>query len=90
MSVIVRGMKLPHACDACPMFSVPILMCRYTARNINSDNFFCKRDEKCPLIELPEKHGRLIDEDALSSCGYAYGSIKPLIDIAPTIMESEG
>lgn len=53
------------------------------------------------VVELPEKHGRLVDADALiAKCGDWYteegteagfiGTIKMLLEDAPTIVEAEG
>lgn len=47
----------------------------------------------CPLIELPTPHGRLIDADETIRIwdGATFeGSIKPLIDARPTVIEAEG
>lgn len=46
----------------------------------------------CPLIELPP-HGRLIDADELVRIWTGakfYGSIKPIVDARPTVIEAEG
>ena len=58
MSVLIRGMKMPKDCDAC-QFS-----------NINDCKLWMIMDvgeihPECPLLELPEKHGDLIDRDTL-------------------------
>jgi len=64
MSVIVKGMEMPEKCPDC---------------NFESEHGFCLakspdfcgytdelvRPDWCPLVELPEKHGDLIDRDAL-------------------------
>lgn len=87
MSVLIKGMKMPMNCDECPLGEYedsewfvcsPLKMAyRHMAQ--------CDRLDDCPLVELPEKHGRLIDEDAL-----------PLdiewndIEDAPTVIEAEG
>ena len=61
------------------------------------------RQEWCPLVELPEKHGRLIDESTvlemirksmcikdLSFLYHAEKSVVNQIYHAPTIIEAEG
>ena len=50
MSILIKGLKKPVTCDDC---IVPMSKC----------DFLMKRSDECPLIELPEKHGRLIDEN---------------------------
>jgi hypothetical protein len=56
------------------------------------------RPDWCPLVEIPEPHGRLIDGDALQckvdDIGLGYyevlGVTEDTIDSAPTIIEAEG
>ena len=62
MSIIVRGMEMPTDCDECRMqtdegfcSAMPKEFCGYVDGQ--------KHPGWCPLIELPEKHGRLIDEN---------------------------
>ena len=64
MSVIVKGMQMPEKCPDC---------------NFESEHGFCLakspdfcgytddlvRPNWCPLVELPEKHGDLIDRQKL-------------------------
>ena len=65
MSVIIKGMKMPDRCLDCPFM-------------ISRDNDDCilqsgvanelavtwdDLKSGCPLVEIPEKHGRLIDAD---------------------------
>ena len=45
----------------------------------------------CPLVEVPP-HGRLIDADELVRIWTGakfYGSIKPIVDARPTVIEAE-
>lgn len=72
MSVIVKGMEMPEKCQYCCLL-------RYYHENgnvwCNANNALLKqgwyteidikRPETCPLVEIPEKHGRLIDADAM-------------------------
>ena len=47
----------------------------------------------CPLVEIPTPHGRLIDADELVRIWTGakfYGSIKPIVDARPTVIEAEG
>lgn len=48
----------------------------------------------CPLVEIPEKHGRLIDADALEpdadyDDGEYWGYSVAQVCIAPTVIEAE-
>ena len=53
---------------------------------------------KCPLVEVPEPHGRLIDADALQckvdDIGLGYyavlGVTEDTIEMAPTVIGAEG
>ena len=63
MSILIRGMTMPDSCAECNFESSrgycrakPIEFCGHTKDD--------GRPEWCPLVELPEKHGRLIDADA--------------------------
>lgn len=58
MSVIVLGMEMPTSCLICDIFP-----CFKWDENVHEEG----RAEGCPLIPLPEKHGRLIDADAFKT-----------------------
>lgn len=60
MSVVVMGMEMPKDCWNCVVSSFGC--CNVTGRIWDT---LAKRPDWCPLVELPEKHGRLIDGDAL-------------------------
>lgn len=58
MSVLVKGMKMPGDCLSCPLKEEGF--CNITnayAVRIN------ERNSDCPLVDIPEHHGRLIDEN---------------------------
>lgn len=94
MSVLIRGMKKPTYCVMCPLCH---MVC-----SITGTKFVCYALEKqcdndmladCPLVEVPESHGRLIDGDELVRIwqdAKIYGDIKPLVDVRPTVIEAEG
>ena len=64
MSVLIRGMQMPDNCSRCD-----ILVGTFCQRlNIDVDPFYdgaISRNNNCPLVELPEKHGDLIDRQKL-------------------------
>ena len=63
MSVIVKGMKMPKSCGECRFL---IDNWCYTAEDNGMRlNSLTRKPSWCPLVALPEKHGRLIDGDAL-------------------------
>ena len=70
MSVLVKRMMMPNACADCPL-NYDMMACSVTGTQWWSDRFvildFDEHNERlpdCPLVELPEKHGDLIDRDA--------------------------
>ena len=83
MSVLVKGMKMPENCEACEYQTKGACF----ASGVNKGTITIRRMDKerpdwCPLVELPEKHGDLIDRKALNDavlkwlphdpCGYEY------------------
>lgn len=94
MSVLVSGMEMPKSCEECKLKSYDAKwgdICPFTcvvALNIGRQN-------SCPLVELPEKHGRLIDADALEpdsdyDDGEYWAISMTQIENAPTVIEAEG
>lgn len=98
MSVIIKGMEIPESCDKCPFGSWTDAT--YFHCFSMEDEYEMQHGDRlddCPLIEIPEPHGRLIDADALSyRCGDWYteegteegfiGALKYLLEDAPTII----
>ena len=62
MSVFVKGLKMPKNCNSC-YFNLSSLRCEITHSEIDRDFEYHGRLSDCPLTELPEHHGRLIDEN---------------------------
>ena len=106
MSVLVKGMKMPKCCSDCAC-NYDQMACCITGTKWWSDtmlllDFDPFKDKlcDCPLVELPEKHGRLKDVDALvpdichdwEDCGYLRddGYSAYCIEKAPTVIEAEG
>ena len=99
MSVIVRGMEMPKNCSGCPL-NYDQMACKVTGTRWWSDTMVLmgfdsdkERLYDCPLVEIPTPHGRLIDADELVRIWTGakfYGSIKPIVDARPTVIEAEG
>ena len=97
MAILINGMKMPDKCMSCTMLVGTFCQ----VLNIDVDPFYdggIKRNENCPLIELPEHHGRLIDADAVTNkYGEWYteegseegfiGTIKDIINLVPTVIK---
>lgn len=67
MSVIVRGMNMPKYCKECSnhFWFAGRIWCYYLDDSIDEGgNIDVSPPHNCPMTELPEKHGRLIDADA--------------------------
>lgn len=60
MSVIIKGMQMPKDCFSCPLKEEGF--CNIT--NAYAAQIY-KRNSDCPLVELPEHHGKLIDVDEM-------------------------
>lgn len=94
-------MEMPSSCFDCPLgISVNFgVLCCPTHTIISDDNLFdadgreLRRQDWCPLIEVPEPHGRLGDLDALKTafpCGESIRteSVRATIDHMPTIIQA--
>lgn len=68
MSVLIKGMEMPKACEWCSFISTFTtesgLGCRCEVEKFEFWDY-SKRQENCPLVEVPTPHGRLIDADRL-------------------------
>lgn len=65
MSVMIKGMKMPKNCHSCPMCLMRF--CQAGDRELSEQETRpnAKRPEDCPLVPVPEPHGRLGDLDKL-------------------------
>ena len=102
MSVIIRGMDMPKSCKECDLL-----------QDYDGDMYCPLNDylnfgdienvpdyvmSGCQLVELPKKHGRLIDGDELKTAFPACDNSKPVtvacvratINHMPTVIEAEG
>ena len=67
MSVLIKGMQIPKNCAECPL-NYDMMSCMITGTRWWSDtmvlmDFDCQESRlyDCPLVELPEHHGDLVD-----------------------------
>ncbi len=66
MSVCVKGMHLPPSCYFCPMTNDGLYICKANnPHKLLEEDCEERRPDWCPIIEVPEPHGDLIDRDAL-------------------------
>jgi hypothetical protein len=63
--ILIRGMEMPKTCGLCKFCLDDSRICNgycmFFHRRVN----MMERDKSCPIVPLPEGHGRLIDADAL-------------------------
>ena len=64
MGVYIKGMEMPKNCIDCHCMDEEYFWCGPANRNLKTVTTDCRPDF-CPLIEVPEQHGRLGDLDAL-------------------------
>lgn len=75
MSILIKGLIMPSCCDGCTFSDWSNLHQTASCKLHDYDPCFAdhsreyedKRADFCPLIEVPEPHGRLIDGDALDT-----------------------
>ena len=107
MGVYVKGMKMPKECRECYLLeyyeylgetqcSITRMMLAEREKPISFDG----RPSWCPLVEVPEPHGRLIDAEKLKN-EYPHDTdwdypvntnsyVCESIDNASTVIEAEG
>lgn len=72
MSILIKGIKMPRACQVCPLGHWnkldKLTGCEIVRRYVPKDDIeFWEKDKPswCPLVEVPTPHGPLIDAGAL-------------------------
>lgn len=97
MTVIVKGMDMPHNCGECWELNergdYPVCNITQEQRGYDFDIRKNKMD-KCPLGEVPTPHGRLIDADIPEDVRQVHGffndyDLQELLEAAPTVIEAE-
>ena len=98
MAIYIKGVEMPKCCADCDHYFRIAIGCDKWKNG--KFNFTKERPDDCPLVYIPEPHGRLIDADALAKyyCKYCvYGDAENcdmypcffLYDLeeAPTVIE---
>ena len=72
MSVLIKGMKMPEKCGSCDLFHVELPMHCTVVKGHKTVGapYGMPRPDWCPLVEIPEPHGELIDRNALNIGDY--------------------
>ena len=107
MSILVKGIKMPRDCPQCLLSSWSPITNEFLGcyavpgkRYAMLDKKYAESSERpdwCPLVELPEKHGRLIDADELKTAfprcdnniDIKIASVRATINHMPTVIEAE-
>jgi hypothetical protein len=106
MSVLVKGMKMPENCIKCPLqfggwcYVSPPEIDERVAPTVD-EAWEQGKPDWCPLVALPDKHGRLVDADAIVTAMNdmkvegevfvtAVNYVKLIMNDADTIVEAEG
>ena len=106
MSVLIKGMEMPTTCCNCK-FREPFMVfayCHLAEMDMEYEESDNCRHPKCPLVEIPTPHGRLIDADAVNKAMderikklkddrsiYEASCVSTALDMfAPTVIEAEG
>lgn len=87
MGVYAKGKEMPKTCHSCELMECTLDLTMTVKEILRS------RHPNCPLVEIPEPHGRLIDEDEILQRmpTVYYGSAAHLaINSAETLIEAEG
>lgn len=84
MGVYIKGMDMPVDCYECKVW----FQC------FDEKPPFNMIKSVCPLVEVKEPHGRLIDADVLKQSAHLDGRVKTCIDTwidsQETVIEAEG
>lgn len=97
--ILIRGMEMPGHCIDCPLMVDRFDTDACALQSQEANEAFESWDDMrrgCPLVPLPEGHGRLVDADALLEKGMKLSwSVQKWVqevDIltAPTIVPAEG
>ena len=62
MAIYIKGMGIPYSCSDCILSKE----CKVISRWLTKDMVYRLKEERhpnCPLVEVKEPHGRLIDAD---------------------------
>ena len=92
-SVIVIGMKMPENCIKCPLqfggwcYASPPEIDERVAPTVD-EAWEQGKPDWCPLVALPDHHGRLVDADALEKA--VAGMVPYAIDDASSSAYTDG
>ena len=97
MGIYIKGMKMPVSCWYCDPDFAYAINCSEWKRD-DFPHFTTSRPDTCPLTEVPEPHGDLVDHSeigeilikALDECEISEADkshVLRMVWIAPTVIE---
>lgn len=96
MGIYIKGMRMPENCIKCPMqfggmcYVMPAEVDESRVAPTVEEAWKQGKPDWCPLVEVPEPHGRLIDGDALRIAELdTLIMIRYKLAYAPTVIEAE-
>lgn len=97
MGILIRGMEMPQKCGQCKFYHAEYPMYCMAVKGYRTVGapYGMPRPDWCPLTEVKEPHGRLIDADELANKTFYSTTSAPYITYktfcnAPTVIEAEG
>ena len=94
MSVIVKHMEMPDCCENCELNDHIDPFCRATGVDIDDENRISCRPSWCTLVQLPEKHGDLLDRNRLIESKFkndiGYAAFVKLVKRQVAVVKVEG
>jgi hypothetical protein len=97
MGVYIKGMTMPKSCFECDLYGDENNFCKAQKEYMPFASFGRDyKDANCPLAEVPEPHGRLIDADEFNEfiekhcTDSLYDLWKELVRRQQTVIEAEG
>ena len=99
MSILIRGMEMPQKCGQCKFYHAEYPMYCMAVKGYRTVGapYGMPRPDWCPLTEVKEPHGRLIDADKLNIHDVSpvdgfcvMGVTEEDIGLADAVIEAEG
>ena len=92
MSVLIKGMEMPRTCRWCIDSGLRTAIRCDEWKWISAGRIENERAWSCPLVTLPEKHGRLIDADEITAFLRLERNDEEVASLNefPTVIEAEG
>lgn len=92
MAIYIKGMEMPNCCAQCSfetLFSDDIHYCtaKEIAEEIHTEDYWRCRPSFCPITEVSEPHGRLIDADSVMRNNLFTERDRGFLNDAPTVIE---